>query len=120
MLLSGLSTGLLFMPITATVLAGVEPEHAGSASGLLQTTQQLGSAVGVAVIVSVYAAGAEPGAFVPGLRGAFLTSATFAAVATVVGLVALRPRRATAPVPEDAAEGLPEAHDAVEAVPEAA
>jgi hypothetical protein len=117
MLLSGLSTGLLFMPITATVLAGVEPEHAGSASGLLQTTQQLGSAVGVAVIVSVYAAGAEPGAFVPGLRGAFLTSATFAAVATVVGLVALRRRRAPAPLPEEAQDCLP---DAVETVAEAA
>jgi EmrB/QacA subfamily drug resistance transporter len=117
MLLSGLSTGLLFMPITATVLAGVEPEHAGSASGLLQTTQQLGSAVGVAVIVSVYAAGAEPGAFVPGLRGAFLTSATFAAVATVVGLVALRDRHATAPLPEEAEDALP---DAVETAAEAA
>ena len=66
MLIAGLATGLAFMPITATVLAGVEHEHAGSASGLLQTTQQLGSAVGVAVIVSVYAAGAEPGQFVPG------------------------------------------------------
>ena len=31
------------MPVTATVLSGVEPEHAGSASGLLQTTQQLGA-----------------------------------------------------------------------------
>jgi MFS family permease len=117
MLLSGLSTGLLFMPITATVLGGVEPEHAGSASGLLQTTQQLGSAVGVAVIVSVYAAGAVPGAFVPGLRGAFLTSASFAAVAAAVGLVALRPRPAAAPAPEEAAESLAEVG---EGVPEAA
>jgi hypothetical protein len=69
------------------------------------------------VIVSVYAAGAEPGAFVPGLRGAFLTSATFAAVATVVGLVALRDRHATAPLPEEAEDALP---DAVETAAEAA
>ena len=79
------------MPVTAIVLSGVEPEHAGSASGLLQTTQQLGGAVGVAVIVSVYAAGAEPGQFVPGLQAAFLTSAAFAAAALVVATVALRP-----------------------------
>ena len=79
MLIAGLATGLVFMPLTATVLAGVEPEHAGAASGLLQTTQQLGSAVGVAVIVSVYAAGAVPGEFVPGVQAAFLTSAAFAA-----------------------------------------
>ena len=69
MLIDGLAAGLVFMPMTATILAGVEPEHAGAASGLLQTTQQLGAAVGVAVIVSVYAAGAVPGEFVPGAAG---------------------------------------------------
>ncbi|MFA6576605.1 MAG: MFS transporter [Nocardioides sp.] len=84
MLLNGLSAGLVFMPVTAIALADVEPEHAGSASGLLQTTQQLGSAVGVAVIVSVYAAGAVPGEFLPGAREAFLASAAFAAVAFVI------------------------------------
>jgi len=94
MLIAGLATGLAFMPITATVLAGVEPEHAGSASGLLQTTQQLGSAVGVAVIVSVYAAGAVPGQFVPGLQPALLTSAGFAALALVVAATVLRTPRA--------------------------
>ena len=61
MVLNGLSAGLMFMPITSIVLGGVEPEHAGAASGLLQTFQQLGGAVGLAVIVSVYAAGSVPG-----------------------------------------------------------
>jgi len=93
MLIAGLATGLGFMPLTVTVLAGVEPEHAGSASGLLQTTQQLGSAVGVAVIVSVYAAGAVPGEFVPGLRAALLTSAGFAALALLVVATVLRTPR---------------------------
>ena len=86
MLLNGLSAGLVFMPITSIILTGVPHEHAGSASGLLQTFQQLGGAIGLAVIVSVYAAGAVPGAFVPGARAAFLTSATFAALAFVVAL----------------------------------
>ncbi|HYF71831.1 MAG TPA: MFS transporter [Nocardioides sp.] len=96
MLIAGVATGFVFMPLTATVLAGVEPEHAGSASGLLQTTQQLGSAVGVAAIVSVYAAGAVPGEFVPGLQAAFLTSAAFAAAAVLVALAL--PARDTRPV----------------------
>ena len=110
MLVAGLATGLVFMPITVTVLSGVEHEHAGSASGLLQTTQQLGSAVGVAVIVSVYAAGAVPGEFVPGLRAAFLTSAGFTAVALLVAATVLRTPRTTVepaaadPEPEVAAE----------------
>ncbi|MEO9322699.1 MFS transporter [Nocardioides sp. C4-1] len=84
LVLNGLSAGLVFMPVTSTVLSGVEPEHAGSASGLLQTFQQLGGAIGLAVIVSVYAVGAVPGEFLPGARAAFLTSATFATLALVV------------------------------------
>jgi len=99
-LIAGLATGLVFMPVTATVLADVEPEHAGSASGLLQTTQQLGAAVGVAAIVSVYAAGAVPGEFVPGVRAAFLTSAAFSLVAFLVTAAFLRPQRTPAPAAE--------------------
>jgi EmrB/QacA subfamily drug resistance transporter len=106
MLIAGLATGLVFMPLTATVLGGVEPEHAGSASGLLQTTQQLGSAVGVAAIVSVYAAGAVPGEFVPGVQAAFLTSAGFALLAfTITGVVLPRRRPAESTVTEVAPAG---------------
>ncbi|CAN5124051.1 MFS transporter [soil metagenome] len=86
MLLNGISAGLAFMPITVLILSDVEPEHAGSASGLLQTFQQLGGAIGLAVIVSVYAAGSVPGSFLPGARAAFLTSAGFAAIAFTVAL----------------------------------
>ena len=92
MLLNGFSAGLSFMPITATVLADVDPVHAGSASGLLQTAQQLGGAIGLAVIASVYAAGAEPGQFVPGLTPAFLTSAGMLTGACLIAVVALRRR----------------------------
>jgi MFS family permease len=93
LLLNGISAGLTFMPAASLVVGGVEPEHAGSASGLLQTTQQLGGAIGLAVIVSVYAAGAVPGAFVPGARAAFLTTAAFTLLAFVVATLVLRPRR---------------------------
>jgi EmrB/QacA subfamily drug resistance transporter len=108
MALAGVSSALTFMPVTVTVLSGVEPEHAGSASGLLQTTQQLGGAVGVGVIVSVYAAGAVPGQLVPGMEAAFLTSATFAALGLLVTALVIRTRR-PAPVTEAADEELVEA-----------
>jgi MFS family permease len=108
-LIAGLSTGFIFMPITATVLGGVEPEHAGSASGLLQTTQQLGGAVGVAVIVSIYATGAVPGQFVPGVQTAFLISAGFSLAAFLVAAAALRTRRTPDPVTETAPPELAEA-----------
>lgn len=94
MLLNGLSAGLMFMPITSIVLGGVEPEHAGAASGLLQTFQQLGGAVGLAVIVSVYASGSVPGEFLPGAQAAFLTSAAMAALAGVAAVSGLARRRA--------------------------
>ncbi len=41
----------------------------------------------------MYAAGAVPGEFVPGLRAAFLTSAAFAGLAFLVATAVLRPRR---------------------------
>ena len=98
MLLSGASAGLAFMPTTVAILSGVEPEHAGAASGLLQTMQQLGGAVGLAVIVSVYASGAVPGEVVPGAEAAFLTSMAFALVAFTIATVVMRtPRRAEVP-----------------------
>jgi MFS family permease len=108
-LIAGLATGLIFMPITTTVLGGVEPEHAGSASGLLQTTQQLGSAVGVAAIVSIYASDAVPGQFIPGLEPAFLTSAGFSLAAFLVAAVALRTPRPAEPVTEELEPELAEA-----------
>lgn len=94
MLLSGASAGLAFMPTTVAILGGVEPEHAGAASGLLQTMQQLGGAVGLAIIVSVYASGSVPGQVVPGAQAAFLTSMAFALVACLIATVVMRsPRR---------------------------
>jgi EmrB/QacA subfamily drug resistance transporter len=108
-LITGLATGFIFMPITTTVLGGVEPEHAGSASGLLQTTQQLGSAIGIAVIVSIYASGTVPGQFVPGVKAAFLTSAGFSLAAFLVAALALRSPREPRPVVEELQSELAEA-----------
>jgi predicted MFS family arabinose efflux permease len=94
MLLNGVAAGLTFMPTTVLVLGDVEPEHAGAASGLMQTMQQLGGAVGLAVIASVYAAGAVPGEFLPGAREAFWTSALLAVLATTAALGPARRRAA--------------------------
>lgn len=96
-LLNGVSAGLAFLPIQMRALGGVEPEHAGAASGLMQTMQQLGGAVGLAVIVSVYAAGSVPGEFVPGVREAFLAAATLAVLASLVTVVSGRSPRLTEP-----------------------
>ncbi|MGF1431506.1 MFS transporter [Kitasatospora sp. LaBMicrA B282] len=46
----GLGMGLIVAPLTDAVLAEVPREHAGSASGLINTTQQLGNALGLALV----------------------------------------------------------------------
>ena len=92
--LTGLSGGISFMPITALVLRDVEPEHAGSASGLLQTMQQLGGAVGFAIVTSVFAAH-ETGSFVTGAHAGFTAADSLAATALASALTLLVRRRAS-------------------------
>jgi hypothetical protein len=64
LLLIGAGMGLVITPLTATVLAGLEPQRAGAASGALATMQQVGNALGVAV-TGVLFFGALDGGFGP-------------------------------------------------------
>ena len=59
----GAAMGLAYAPMFGIVLAGVDPQHASSASGLLSTVQQVGGATGIALagIVFFDALGARPG-----------------------------------------------------------
>lgn len=54
LLLLGLGNGIVLPAMTGAVLAGVRPEHSGSAAGVLTTTQQFSSALGVAVLGAVF------------------------------------------------------------------
>jgi EmrB/QacA subfamily drug resistance transporter len=62
MALVGASMGLAYAPMFGVVLAGVDPRHASSASGLLSTVQQVGGATGIALagIVFFDALGTHP------------------------------------------------------------
>jgi hypothetical protein len=55
LVLIGLGTGFSFVPISIIALAGVPDRWEGLASGLMNTTQQVGGAVGVAVASSIFA-----------------------------------------------------------------
>lgn len=71
---TGLGMGMLMAPFFDTVIAGVEPEETGSAGGTVTAVQQLGSALGAAVLGTIFfgllgghvAAAADDGA--PALR----------------------------------------------------
>jgi hypothetical protein len=52
MLLFGLGAGLSFTPLSVTILTGVRREDSGAASGLLQTMQQVGGTLGIAILVT--------------------------------------------------------------------
>jgi sugar phosphate permease len=85
-MIDALGVALVFAPGTVAIMHGVPDEHAGSASGLLQMDQQLGGALGIAIIASVYSMEAQPGRFVPGLSAAFIVAASIAMVAAVIAL----------------------------------
>jgi EmrB/QacA subfamily drug resistance transporter len=52
-ILTGFGFGLLFLPLTSSATAGVPVHEAGLASGLINTTRQLGGALGLAVMATV-------------------------------------------------------------------
>jgi EmrB/QacA subfamily drug resistance transporter len=54
LVLAGTGMGLCLAPITATVLASVDPQRAGAVGGLMSTLQQVGNSVGVAVVGLVF------------------------------------------------------------------
>ncbi|WP_328594987.1 MFS transporter [Actinomadura macrotermitis] len=54
LVVTGLGMGLLMAPFFDTVLAGVEPAETGSAGGTLTAIQQLGSALGAAVLGTIF------------------------------------------------------------------
>ncbi|WP_374228748.1 MFS transporter [Streptomyces sp. ET3-23] len=54
LIVMGLGMGLVVAPLTEAVLSEVPREHSGSASGLINTTQQLGNAVGLGLVSVVF------------------------------------------------------------------
>jgi EmrB/QacA subfamily drug resistance transporter len=57
----GIGIGIAFAPLTTAGIAGVAPGDAGAASGLLNVSQQLGGSLGLAILITLFAA-AQSGA----------------------------------------------------------
>ncbi len=88
LVLIGAGSGMTFVALTSASLAEVEPAMAGAASGLVNVSQQLGAAVGLAVLVTVFNALAGPASLVPGANaeGVVHSLHTVLAVATLFAL----------------------------------
>jgi EmrB/QacA subfamily drug resistance transporter len=94
-LVFALGIAFTFVPVTIAAFAGVRPQLAGLASGLLNTSQQIGGAIGVAVSSTIFVSRAKAGHFTPeaftsGYHWAFFALAMTAFVAAIVGAVLLR------------------------------
>ncbi|MFE9674130.1 MFS transporter [Streptomyces sp. NPDC006259] len=73
MIVAGTGMGLVFAPTAAVVLGSVAKEHAGKASGANTTVREIGGALGIAVLSTVFVAHGGmrgPQEFVDGLRPA--------------------------------------------------
>jgi EmrB/QacA subfamily drug resistance transporter len=100
MVLIGTGAGLSFPSLMGLAMSGVKPSDAGLASGLVNTTLQVGGAIGLAVLAtlstertaSLESAGhSTASALVDGYQLAFLVGAGLVAVAVGIALAVLRP-----------------------------
>ena len=90
MFLTGFGMGLVVGPLPPCTLSDVDVAHAGAGSGLLKTVQQLGSALGVALIGNLFFALGGSGD-AAAILGAYLqTLMAIAALLVAAGLLALR------------------------------
>jgi EmrB/QacA subfamily drug resistance transporter len=103
---TSLGLGLAFVPLTSAALAGVQPSDAGVASALVNTTQQVGNSLGVALLNTIAATAAvsyvashgtstaaRAAGLVHGYTTAFYIAAVFLALGAVVSLLLVRARR---------------------------
>jgi EmrB/QacA subfamily drug resistance transporter len=106
-LLVAAGIGIAFVPVTIAAMAGVAPGETGLASGLVNTSRQMGGALGLAILATVATArtdalgGNGAAALTAGYQRAFEIGAGFAVVGALVALFVLRlePGRARAPEP---------------------
>jgi len=113
-MLIGVGLGFSFVPISIAALAGIKPFEAGLASGLINTSQQIGGALGVAILTTVATTRAtdllesgtpRPEAFTSGYSAAFWVGVGFAAANFLLTLLVLR-RKELSAAPESAAAAM--------------
>ena len=99
-LLAAVGLGFSFVPVTIGGTTGIAPDEAGLASGLINAGQQVGGALGLAILAALATARTEavstgpgppgPEALTEGFQAAFLGGAAFALIGAVIAAVLIR------------------------------
>lgn len=124
LLLTAIGAGLVFTPVFMVATTGVSAEESGLASGVINTSQQLGSALGLAAISTLASghtahlltgtgdrptAAEQSSAMVEGFQRGFVIAAAVVTVSALIAALGLRKR--------DFAPGADEAQDTAQPVP---
>ena len=94
-IVAGAGLGFSFVPVTIGAVAGTKPQESGLTSGLINTSQQVGGALGLAVLSTIAFADVDPVrpdpvALTDGFGAAFLVGAAFSAIAFLIAALAVR------------------------------
>src|SRR5437667_4995905 len=96
MLVTGVGVGLAFVSVTMAATAGVPDRDQGIASGLIGTAQQVGMAVGLAILVNIAGSVTRvslpqgAGAVIAGYHQAFVIAAAISFAAAIVALIVIK------------------------------
>jgi EmrB/QacA subfamily drug resistance transporter len=98
-LIFALGLAFSFIPVSIAALAGVEPREAGLASGLLNTSQQIGGAIGVAIVTTIFTTESTdliktghspPSALTTGFQDGFWALLVLSLIGAIAAFVLLR------------------------------
>jgi len=116
LLLTALGLGCVFVPLTLIATTGLDDDDQGLASGIFNTSQQIGGALGLAILASFAASkttdvlgsgGSQQEALVKGFHVAFAGGAVFMIIALVSFVALLRARDVERIEAEAATAGIP-------------
>ena len=115
-LLAAIGLGFSFVTSTIAAVSGVEGREQGLASGLINTSQQIGGALGLAVLSTIATSRTDhllstgtqlPNALNEGFQSAFLGGAVIAALGFVAALILIRTRDSRAHLEQANSEAAP-------------
>ncbi|HKO36929.1 MAG TPA: MFS transporter [Solirubrobacterales bacterium] len=93
-LLAAVGLGFAFVPVTIAAVSGVADREQGLASGLINTSQQVGGALGLAILAAIanseIGTSRDPGVLTDGFSSAFLVGSGFAVLGLLATLFLIR------------------------------